>query len=49
MSPPTSFAPTLAVGVKVHFFFGHGAYLIAGASAILGFIIFRIFKRRKTT
>jgi len=34
--------------VKVHFFFGHGAYLIAGAAAILGFIIFRIFKRRKT-
>jgi hypothetical protein len=34
--------------VKVHLFFGHGAYLFAGAAAILGFIIFRIFKRRKT-
>jgi len=35
--------------VKVHFFFGHGAYLLAGAAVIFGFIIFRIFKRRKTT
>jgi len=34
--------------VQVHFFFGHGAYLLAGAAVILGFIIFRIFKRRKT-
>lgn len=34
--------------LQVHFFFGHGAYLLAGAAVILGFIIFRIFKRRKT-
>ncbi len=34
--------------VQVHFFFGHGAYLLAGAAVILGFIIFRFIKRRKT-
>jgi len=34
--------------VQVHFFFGHGAYLLAGAAVILGFILFRFIKRRKT-
>ena len=34
--------------VKVHFFFGHGAYLFAGVAVILGFIAFIIIKRRKT-
>jgi len=34
--------------LKVHFFFGHGAFLFAGAAVIISFIIFRIFKRRKT-
>lgn len=34
--------------VQVHFFFGHGVYLLAGAALILGFIIFKIIKRRKT-
>lgn len=34
--------------LRVHFFFGHGAYLLAAVAVILGFIIFRIYKRRKT-
>ena len=34
--------------LQVHIFFGHGAYLLAGAAVILGFIIFRIIRQRKT-
>lgn len=34
--------------VQVHVFFGQGAYLLAGAAVILGFISFTIIKRRKT-
>ncbi len=33
--------------VQVHFFFGHGAYLLAAAAIIFGFITFTIIKRRK--
>jgi len=34
--------------VRVHFFFGHGPYLLAGAAVILGFTLFTIIKPRKT-
>ncbi len=33
--------------VRVHFFFGHGAYLLTGAAIILGIILYSL-KRRKT-
>jgi hypothetical protein len=32
--------------LQVHFFFGHGPYLLAGAAVILGLIIFAFLKRR---
>ena len=34
--------------VQVHVFFGQGAYLLADAAIVLGFITFTIIKRRKT-
>jgi hypothetical protein len=34
--------------VQAHFYFGHGAYISAGAAFILGLIIFTFIKRRKT-
>lgn len=33
--------------VQVHLFYGHGIYLLAGATVIIGFIVFTTIKRRK--